>query len=421
MREKHIPWLALVLFLGAAIMVPMAATHAVDFPVYYRATRVFLEGHGPLYGPQSGMGWPMHYRYPPLFLFAFVPFALLPFKFSAVLWAALKWAVLYLLVRAMARQMNFPSTGWWWLVPGCLSASFLVQELKGGNAQFLIFALTAAALLALRRRPWLTAILLALAASLKVWPFFFVPYIAARRRYAVAASTLALICLLTLVPAIHFGWHGNIGLLRQWTSQEWEPGSLSIDMWYPSQSLSGVLQRYLTFMDYSKAVDPNYLDIHVVALPTGAVRVLWACLAVLGYAALLLVAHARPSSDGWIEDSLAWCGVVILEPFTHRISLLALLWPGMVAGTLLARPGALSSWSRRLLYTATVIITLEAIIPGRLVQRLFQVCGVDFGVVCLITTVLVAAWLRNPPQEVAKPAEVPAQSAALPAAAASPP
>lgn len=385
-------WLALALLVCAAIMVPMAVKHAVDFPVYYRTGQVFLAGHGPLYGPESGLGFPMHYRYPPLFLLVFVPFALLPFNISVTLWAALKWMALFLLIRGMAERMRFPRTGWWWLIPACLSAPFLVQELKGGNVQFFIFALVAAALLAFRKTPWLGAFLLALATSLKVWPFFFVPYLAARRRYREAAATVALTVVLTLLPAAYFGWQRNADLLRQWATQEWGPSSLSVDMWYPSQSLSGVLQRYFTAIDYSKAADPNYRTIEIVPIPPALVRGIWASLVVLSCGGLFLIAYTRPASSGWIEDSLAWCGVVMLEPFTHRISLLALLWPGMVAGMLLARPGAIPAWSRRLFYAATAIVVIEPLIPGRVTQRLFQVLGVDFWATILVTVALVIAW-----------------------------
>jgi hypothetical protein len=101
-------WLKLVAcLLLAAGFCYYAALHPVDFPVYYHATRAMLAGREPLYGPRSGLGWPMHFRYRPLFLLLFVPFALLPMKLAAGAWAALKFLVLTWVVLALASQLGW--------------------------------------------------------------------------------------------------------------------------------------------------------------------------------------------------------------------------------------------------------------------------------------------------------------------------
>lgn len=238
--------LFVVLALLAVAGVSARADRAADFRVYYYASRVLIEHQGQFYGPSSGIGWPQYFRYPPLFLLVFLPFALLPYKAAAAVWAALKCAVLYALLRALGRRLDFPRTGLWWFVPALLCGGFVVQELGMGNAQFLVFGLVAASLLSLENNGGRSGFVLALAASLKVWPLFFVPYIVARRRARVALLTLAFIAGGALLPAAYFGWSGNISLLRQWFGQEWNTRGLGEDSWFPSQSLSGVLQRYLT-------------------------------------------------------------------------------------------------------------------------------------------------------------------------------
>ena len=45
--------------------------HPMDFRVYHYGARGVFDGTRPVYGPTSGLGWPMHYRYPPLFLLLF--------------------------------------------------------------------------------------------------------------------------------------------------------------------------------------------------------------------------------------------------------------------------------------------------------------------------------------------------------------
>jgi hypothetical protein len=397
----------LLLYVLVAIIIPIvvydAATQWFDFVVYHRAGQAFLEGRGPLYGPESGLGWPQYFRYPPLFLVVFVPFALLPLQLAAAIWAVLKFVVLFFLVRALAHRLQFPRTGYWWLVPALMAGPYLVQEFRNGNVQFLIFALVAAALLTLDRRPWRGAFLLALGASLKVWPLFFVPYLVARRRLRAAALTLAMTAVLTLLPAALLGWQRNASLLGQWAAQEWRTGSLEAQVWYPSQSLGGVLQRYLTAMDSSTWHDRNYRDVHFLALDPRIVRGLWAGLVGIGYVGLLWVARARPNSTGWLEHSLAFCALPLLQPFAHRIVLVVLLWPALVAGVLLVRRESLSVLSRCAFYAAVAMLALQPLVPGGQTQRLFQMIGVDFWATCFLTIGFVFSWVREDPLEGAVP------------------
>src|SRR5438270_2524185 len=81
-----------------------ASGHPMDYRVYFYGARGVFDGTRPVYGLTSGLGWPMHYRYPPLFLLLFVPFAWLPLGLSAGLWVVLKVAVLvWLLLQLLER------------------------------------------------------------------------------------------------------------------------------------------------------------------------------------------------------------------------------------------------------------------------------------------------------------------------------
>ena len=65
--------------------------HPMDFRVYHYGARGVFDGTRPVYGLSSGLGWPMHYRYPPLFLLLFAPLAALPiglllYSLSVLIW-----------------------------------------------------------------------------------------------------------------------------------------------------------------------------------------------------------------------------------------------------------------------------------------------------------------------------------------------
>jgi len=392
------------LALLAVVVAYSRASHAVDFMAYYYAARVAMglqAGH--VYGLASGIGWPQFFRYPPLFLVLILPLGLLPYKLSVAVWAGFKCVALYLVVRALGRRLDFPRSGLWWLVPVLLCAGFWLQELILGNVQFLVFAVVAAGFLALERDEWLGAFLLALGVTLKIWPLFFMPYVAVRKGARAALLMAAFLGGLMFLPAAYFGWSGNIALIRDWTSQERSLSTLTAETWFPGQSLAGILQRYLTVMDYSKWPDRNYVQLHLLNLDPRLVEWIWYALAGCAYLGLLWLARKTFESGETespilggvlLTDALAFCALPLLSPFAHRIAFVVLLWPAMVAGALLARPGFPSARSRILIYAAVAIEAIEPLLSSSKMQRLFQVIGVDFWAACILTAGLLMAWIE---------------------------
>ncbi|MBI2150400.1 MAG: DUF2029 domain-containing protein, partial [Acidobacteria bacterium] len=262
-------WAGIAISIMAGGFAYYVASHPLDFRVYHYGARGVFDGTRPVYGPTSGLGWPMHYRYPPLFLLLFAPFAVLPLGWGAAVWVVLKVGVLVWLIGAIAalplgegekKRLNRPPLRGGrrplgrmgcWLLPFFFMAPYVIEELRYGNAQFFVFALTAAALLIARERPMLSAASLALAIGIKVWPLFFVPYLLARRDWKVVSYALVFLMAFTLLPSFYFGFRGNLDLLGQWFSQEFQTQLSESEIWFPNQSLRGVLMRYLTVMDYS--------------------------------------------------------------------------------------------------------------------------------------------------------------------------
>src|SRR5437764_1365521 len=196
MAPKKI-WLAAgfaVIALGFAYHV---AAHPMDFRVYHFGARGVFDGTRPVYGPASGLGWPMHYRYPPLFVLLFAPFAWLPLSISSATWFLLKCTVLAFLVAAVYDRRFFQEPAvidrrYKEIIPLLIAAPYVLQDLRYGNAQFFVFALTAFALLFSKEKPMLAASSLALGIAIKVWPLFFIPYLLVRREWKFVTAALAI-------------------------------------------------------------------------------------------------------------------------------------------------------------------------------------------------------------------------------------
>lgn len=388
--ERRWWWLA-VGFVAAAVGV-WVARRGVDFPVYYATALTWRRHGGPLYGPSSGLGWPMYYRYPPLFVLLFSPLTFLPLAGAAGLWAAGKVVVLAVLARALARRLRPKPAYRRWvmvLVPVLLAATFLLVEFRYGNVQFYIVVLVAAALLLVGRRGAGAAALLALAAAIKVWPLFFVPYWLARRRYRAAGLAVLFTALLTLAPAAAFGWRGNLQLLARWERQERGTALAAGTIWYPSQSLRGVLTRYLSRQPPA-ATGGHYPAVNLAAWPEAAVSRLWLALDLLGYAALLAFASRSRAQEDALAG-IAFCALALLIPFAHIEDLVILLWPALVAGACLARRRRRRRAARALLWAAAIWAAAIPLVPGHAAQRWLQVAGADFLVAALLLAGLIAA------------------------------
>lgn len=396
--------LSLLFALAAGAVCALRPLKAVDLHVYHAAARSFFLLSGPMYGPNREFGWPQLYRYPPLFLCLFRPFASLPLSAVAGIWAALEVLFLGPLVLLWYRRYT-PSR----LGPAlCLSAflllPYLLYSLQAGNVQLFLVEMVCLALLLGDEHPFVTSLLLGLATAIKVWPAFILPFLAVRGRWRTGVQALAATAVFTVAPGFWLGGTNVFHLLKQWFLQEQRINALLGDRWYPSQSLRGVMLRYLTPMDYSGLPDQSYRHVNLVSLPSWEVRQFWLMLAiVLGLLALLWV--YRCAGDG-AAYSIFFCSLVIIQPNVRGTIYVALLWPALYAGVVLTDPKAprLARW---VLMGAAAVTVIQPLVPGAASQRLAQVLGVDFfGVLVPLTIAHLAysSWglispLRKPKRE----------------------
>jgi len=380
--------LSLLLAVAAGAVCALRPLKALDLHVYHAAAVSYFLQSGPMYGPNQTYGWPMLYRYPPLFLCLFRPLASLPLSAVAGIWAALEVLFLGPLIFLWYRK-NPPSR----FGPAlCLSAlllvPYLLHELESGNVQLFLVEMVCLALLICEEHPEVSSVLLGLATAIKVWPVFILPFLAARGRWRLAAHALAATGVFTVLPGVWLGWTNLFHLLKQWFLQEQRINALLGERWYPSQSLRGVMLRYFTRMDYSGLPDQNYRHVNLASLPSWEVRQFWLVLAIV-LGVMMLVWAYRNASDA-SAYSMFFCLLLIVQPNVHRTMYVALLWPVLYAGIVLTdhKTPWLARWA---LLTAAAVAVLEPLVPGAASQRLAQVLGIDFlGVLLPLTVVHLA-------------------------------
>src|SRR5262249_13775201 len=152
--------------------------------------------------------------------------------------------------------------------------------------------------------------------------------------------TLAFTVVLMLLPAWYFGIGGNAYLLKEWALQEFTTQTGQAEIWFPSQSLRGVLMRYFTVIDYSQVPDSNYPLVHVATMAPIFIRAVWLGLVASLYAGLLAIAASRKTALFGVIEALAFTALILLEPFSQKYTLVVLLWPAIVAGRLAVKSPA---------------------------------------------------------------------------------
>src|SRR5262245_58120442 len=186
-----------------------------DFQVYYTAGERARAAE-PLYRADDG-----HYqfKYLPAFALIAAPATAVPLAAAKAAWfaisALLMMALLWLSLRAMP-DLRRPAPIL--LVLTFLAmAKFYAHELVLGQVNLLFGAIAVLAIVWMRQgRDAAAGLLLALAVVVKPYAAIFAPWLATRRNRTAFATMAAALLVLLLLPAVRYGWQGNVQLLGDW-------------------------------------------------------------------------------------------------------------------------------------------------------------------------------------------------------------
>ena len=186
-----------------------------DFEVYWTAGARAAAAQ-PLYRESDG-----HYqfKYLPAFALLASPLALLPLPAAKGAWFAvssvLMVTLLGLSLRALPALRKSPIV--LLVVTFLAMAKFYAHELVLGQVNLLFAVVTVLAVVWMRKgREAGAGALLALAVVVKPYAMIFAPWLASRRRRGALAAMVGGLAILLLLPALRYGWDGNLRLLADW-------------------------------------------------------------------------------------------------------------------------------------------------------------------------------------------------------------
>ncbi len=378
-----------------AVLCSLFLTRNVDLRVYWYGVTGFFNGTRPAYGPESGLGFPMEYRYPPVTYLLLSPLYLMPLRVAGFFWMLAAWAAATGAVTVAIRKRHLAFSRTAVLVSLAFLASYLLLAVRYGNVQPFVIASLLAALVLSDSRPRVAGALLALAVTFKIWPVLFVPWFLRRSRRRSAVYFAVCFAALWLAPFAVFG-PGRYGqLVHDWFVAVGRVGTTYSEFYYfPGQSLRGLLLRLFTPISPPLAFFP---DVHVLSLSPHTAVTLWM---VIGAAAYLLWMALMLRSDE--RTMVAWDGSAfvlysMLEPYAVKSGLVSLGPAVLIAAALFTAasrtrgPSATRplAWANRLFLTSCALAFAGALIQYKPLQRWLLSVGLDFWAELL----LLAAYL----------------------------
>lgn len=210
-------WLAvLVLIVVAGVAYTSRISHEmVDFRTWRVAAVRVLDAE-PLYRAEDG-----HYqfKYLPMFALVMAPFGALTRDAGQMIWFALSLVLLVALLRwsVTALPDRRLSTRALVVITSILMAKFYLHELLLGQANLLLGALLVAAVVAIQRdRRVAAGALVGAAVFVKPYALILVPWLLVMKGWRATAAAVSVVAAGLLLPAVVYGWSGNLDLLRGW-------------------------------------------------------------------------------------------------------------------------------------------------------------------------------------------------------------
>ena len=206
---------ALLVGLAIWVFVYKAAPKMPDFEVYVKTASRAAHAE-PLYRESDGH---FVFKYLPAFAVLSVPLVLIPERLAEGIWFMSSVGLLVALL-ALAVRLPFErrkSVRWLVLVTVISFAKFYAHELVLGQVNLLFAVIAVGMLLAIKSgREALAGCLVVLAIVVKPYAVLFVPWLAARRQVPSIVTALAGFVAVLLLPALVYGWDGNIEQHWQW-------------------------------------------------------------------------------------------------------------------------------------------------------------------------------------------------------------
>jgi len=375
---------------AAAVLSALFLVKNVDLRVYWYGVNGFFSGTRPAYGPNSGLGFPMEYRYPPVTYLILFPLSKMSLRVAGILWTLGAWAASAGAVWLGLRVRGLRFDGASIVACSAFMAAYVVLAIRYANVQPFVIAAIFAALILSETQPIAAGILLALGITFKIWPILFLPLLFWRARRRAAIFTVISLVVLWMFPLAIFGAARYGWLLKEWYAAVGRVGATYSEFYYfPGQSLRGVLLRYLT-----PVVPPlnSFPAIHVFSFSPESAVVTWGIVSLVVYCFFVVLMLRSDARRLWAWDGMAFVLYSLLEPYGVKSGLISLGPAALTAGCLFTIGRRKDRRANGLFLGACMLSVLGAIIQYKPWQRFLLAAGLDFWTEILLLSAFVV-WI----------------------------
>ncbi|HTU43920.1 MAG TPA: glycosyltransferase family 87 protein [Bryobacteraceae bacterium] len=340
----------------------------------------------------------MEYRYPPVTYLLLFPLKWLPLRAAGVCWMLAAWttAILSASLAIRIRELRFNALS---IVACCaFMLAYVVLAIRYGNVQPFVIAWLLAALVLSETHPIWAGILLALAVTFKIWPIMFLPWFLRKARLPAALAFIVALLVLWLLPFPIFGTARYLALLHDWYVAVRRMGAAYSEFYYfPSQSLRGILLRYLTPVAPPLKTFPR---LNLLSLSPRTAVVIWGITALSVYSAIVIAMLRSNARKQWAWDGAMFVVYSLLEPYAVKSGLISLGPAALIAASLftlnIRTKTARSSRANALFIAACSISFIQAILQYKPWQRVLLTIGLDFWTEILLLAAFLI-WIRTLP------------------------
>jgi hypothetical protein len=213
--SRSTAWLLAVIALASVMYVVRVRSEMADFAVYRTAGQRALQAE-PLYRADDG-----HYqfKYLPAFALAMAPFAWVGPEVAKGAWYALSVALLWVFVASSVhglpdRRRSTAVLVWLTIL---LMAKFYAHELNLGQTNVLLGVVLVSGLLAAQRgHALLTGALVGIGVFVKPYAVILLPWLLPGVGLQGVAAAAMVLAIGLLMPALVYGWTGNVNLVVEW-------------------------------------------------------------------------------------------------------------------------------------------------------------------------------------------------------------
>ena len=233
---------AAIIVLAGAYLIRVRSDMS-DFGVCYQAGGRIVQGET-LYRPSDGH---LQYKYSPPSALFFSGFALLPYEWAKLLWYILEfvflWGIYAFSLRILAvKEKNAAALC---LLTFLITLKFLAREVELGQVNiFIIFILTLMLSFLFQKKDVASGLFWGVSLFFKPYALAFLPYFLIKKKFKVAAAGLGLFFAGLAVPALFYGFRGNLLVLKEWPATLSASTSSLLSV-YDNASLYAFLLRIL--------------------------------------------------------------------------------------------------------------------------------------------------------------------------------